>query len=313
MQLVIENYEENIIAKPFLKWAGGKQQLITEILKRFPEEIIKTKQIKSYVEPFIGGGALFFHLESYFDVKESVICDINPELIIGYNVVKRDVQALIRELQILEERYLNRSHDYKKIMYYDIRKIYNDGVETFDYNNYNQDWIKRASLLIFLNKTCFNGLFRLNSKGHFNVPQGSYSNPTICNKDNLISCSKALSNTTILLGGFEKTEHFINENSIVYYDPPYRPLNKTSSFNSYAKDGFNDDDQIRLAHYFNRFHNKSLLQILSNSDPKNTDMNDNFFEILYENFKIDRIYAKRAINSKASKRGNITELLISDK
>ncbi len=313
MQLIIENYEENRIAKPFLKWAGGKQQLIKEILKRFPKEMIKSKQIRSYVEPFIGGGALFFHLESYFDVKESVICDINPELIIGYNVVKKNVEDLIRKLQILEKRYLSKDTDSRKKMYYEIRQIYNDGVESFDYYNYNQDWIKRASLLIFLNKTCFNGLFRLNSKGHFNVPQGSYKNPTICHEDNLISCSKALSNTTILLGEFEKTEQFINENSIVYYDPPYRPLNKTSSFNSYAKDGFNDEDQIRLADYFKRIHNKSLLQILSNSDPKNVDMNDNFFDKLYENFSIDRIYATRAINSKASKRGNITELLITDK
>ncbi|EMT39029.1 DNA adenine methylase (dam) [Thermoanaerobacter thermohydrosulfuricus WC1] len=297
-------------AKPFLKWAGGKTQLLDELYKRLPSSLIQSGEIERYVEPFVGGGAFFFFLKRNFKIRESFLIDINKELIIGYKVIQNNVNELIDELSSMEEKYLKLSEEQRKDFYYNIRDEYNRQKDNFDYVNYNLDWVKRAADLIFLNKTCFNGLYRLNKKGEFNVPFGKYKNPTICDAENLIEVSKALENTEIICADFEESKKYIQKNAIVYLDPPYRPLNNTSNFTSYNEDGFDDDDQRRLAQFFKEMDKKGAYLILSNSDPKNEDVDDNFFDELYAGFIIERVKAKRYINSNGDKRGDISELII---
>jgi len=297
-------------AKPFLKWAGGKSQLLKEFSKKLPEKILKSKKIDSYIEPFLGGGAMFFFLRKNYNIKKSVLFDVNKELIIGYKVIQNDYKELINALNELEEDYLARSTDDRKQVYYDLRAAYNDQMSDFNYSYYNEEWIKRAVYLIFLNKTGFNGLFRQNKKGEFNVPVGSYKNPKICDEKNIIEVNKALKDTLIICDDFSNANKFVNEGSFVYFDPPYRPLNKTSSFTSYAKDGFTDDDQKRLAELFRDMDKKGAFLMLSNSDPKNNDPNDEFFDELYDGFNIERVPAKRFINCDASKRGEINEIIV---
>lgn len=297
-------------AKPFLKWAGGKSQLLKEFSKKLPEKILKSKKIDSYIEPFLGGGAMFFFLRKNYNIKKSVLFDVNKELIIGYKVIQNDYKELINALYELEEDYLARSTDDRKQVYYDLRAAYNDQMSDFNYSYYNEEWIKRAVYLIFLNKTGFNGLFRQNKKGEFNVPVGSYKNPKICDEKNIIEVNKALKDTLIICDDFSNANKFVNEGSFVYFDPPYRPLNKTSSFTSYAKDGFTDDDQKRLAELFRDMDKKGAFLMLSNSDPKNNDPNDEFFDELYDGFNIERVPAKRFINCDASKRGEINEIIV---
>ncbi|WP_029688938.1 DNA adenine methylase [Thermoanaerobacter sp. A7A] len=297
-------------AKPFLKWAGGKTQLLDELYKRLPFSLIQSGKIERYVESFVGGGAFFFFLKRNFKVKESFLIDINKELIIGYKVIQNNVNELIDELSSMEEKYLKLSEEQRKDFYYNIRDEYNRQKDNFDYINYNLDWVKRAAYLIFLNKTCFNGLYRLNKKGEFNVPFGKYKNPTICDADNLIEVSKALENTEIICADFEESKKYIHKNTLVYLDPPYRPLNNTSNFTSYNEDGFDDDDQRRLAQFFKEMDKRGAYLILSNSDPKNEDVDDNFFDELYAGFIIERVKAKRYINSNGDKRGDINELII---
>ncbi len=189
----------------------------------------------------------------------------------------------------MEKEYHKKSEEKRKEFYYDVRDNYNLQMNDFDYDNYNDEWIERASYLIFLNKTCFNGLFRQNKKGGFNVPFGKYKNPTICDSKNIKEVSIALKDTEIFCADFSEAEKYVKKDSFVYLDPPYRPLNKTSSFTSYTKDGFVDDDQIRLAKFFNEMDKRSAYIMLSNSDPKNEDPNDEFFDELYANYNIERV------------------------
>jgi len=243
-------------------------------------------------------------------VKESFLYDINKELIVGYKVIQKDVHDLICELEKIENEYIKLPETERKRYYYRARDEYNEQQITFDYEKYNGYWIKRAAYLIFLNKTCFNGLFRQNKKGKFNVPFGRYKNPTICDKENLLRVNEALKNTYVFSTDFEESKKLIDANTLVYLDPPYRPLNKTSYFTSYDKDGFTDEDQIRLANYYKEMDKKGAFLILSNSDPKNEDINDDFFDVLYSGFKIERVNAKRFINCDGKKRGSIKELVI---
>lgn len=296
--------------KPFLKWAGGKTQLLGELYKRLPSSLIQSGEIERYVEPFVGGGAFFFFLKRNFKIKESFLIDINKELIIGYKVIQNNVNELIDELSSMEEKYLKLSEEQRKDFYYNIRDEYNRQKDNFDYVSYNLNWVKRAAKLIFLNKTCFNGLYRLNKKGEFNVPFGKYKNPTICDADNLIEVSKALENTEVICADFEESKKYIHKNTLVYLDPPYRPLNNTSNFTSYDENGFDDDDQRRLAQFFKEMDKKGAYLMLSNSDPKNEDVDDNFFDELYAGFIIERVKAKRYINSNGNKRGDVSELII---
>lgn len=299
-----------ISAKPFLKWAGGKSQIIADLEIRLPDHIRKNKVIKNYVEPFIGGGAFFFYLSSQYEIQKSTILDINPELYIAYNVIKLKPYELIDELNKCENNFLLLDNQNRETFYYDIRSKYNSQLKEFNFNLLNNNCIERTAQLIFLNKTCFNGLFRQNKKGEFNVPYGNYKKPSICNMNNIMECSKALVNTVILQGDFSKSSFYIDNDTLVYLDPPYRPINKTASFTSYSKDGFNDDDQIRLAEFYKEMSKKGAYLLLSNSDPQNENPNDTFFEKIYNCFTIDKIFANRMINCNGNRRGKITELLI---
>jgi len=298
-------------AKPFLKWAGGKTQLLKEFDERFPDGL-GTSKINKYVEPFVGGGAVLFHVIQKFNFDEIYIYDANEELILAYNVVKNDVDMLIDILKALENEFLCLNAEARKEYYYEIRDKYNENKSKIDFSKFSNNWIYRAAHLIFLNRTCFNGLFRVNSKGKFNVPMGSYKNPKIANEDVLRNASNALKNVQINLGDFTTCESVVDDKTFVYFDPPYRPLSKTSHFTSYHKEAFDDLEQQRLSQFYKKLDGKGAKLILSNSDPKNEDENDNFFDVLYSDFIIDRVLAKRMINSKSSGRGEIYELIITN-
>lgn len=305
-------YDNNSGAKPFLKWAGGKSQLLTTIEDHFPEEIKKSKKIEKYFEVFVGGGALYFYLMNNYNVKEAYLYDINPELILTYNVIKNNPKELIELLCNLQEEYVPLEHDDRKEYYLKIRESFNNDLIDFDFENYSEAHITRASQIIFMNKTCFNGLFRLNKKGEFNVPHGRYKNPLICDEKNIKAVSKKLKDTYIINGNYTVSEDLIDDNSLVYLDPPYRPISKKSSFTTYAGFEFTDTHQIELGEFYKRISDKGAKAILSNSDPKNEDETDNFFDDLYKDFKIDRVQAKRSINSNAKKRGLINEILVTN-
>ncbi|NQV17012.1 MAG: Dam family site-specific DNA-(adenine-N6)-methyltransferase [Armatimonadetes bacterium] len=278
-------------AKPFLKWAGGKTQLLKDLEKQLPLQIKETREINNYVEPFIGGGAFFFYLKNNYNIDRALISDVNKEIIIGYLTIKNNHKELIDELQRIQDEYLMKSTEERKKYYYNIRTEYNQNIPSFNYKDYDASWIIRASQLIFLNKTCFNGLFRQNRKGEFNVPSGKYKNPKICDETNIVAVNKALQNTEIMICDFAETQKFVNAETLVYLDPPYRPLNNSSSFTSYSKEGFDDEDQIRLSKYYEELDEIGADLILSNSDPKNQNPNYNFFDNLYNKFNIQRIRA----------------------
>lgn len=301
--------DESEYAKPFFKWAGGKSQLLHEFDIRIPSEL-RTGSLDRYVEPFIGGGAVFFYIMQIYPIKESVICDANEELVLTYQVVKQDIDALIDLLKQFQARYDALDEAGRKELYLQVRSDLNDRRKSFDFSEYGKEWVERAGQLLFLNKTCFNGLFRVNSKGEFNVPFGKYKNPGIVNESNLRKASALLTHTTILLGDFTRSRDYIDDHTFVYVDPPYRPLNKTSSFTSYSHEGFSDKDQIRLSEFYQEADRVGAKIMLSNSDPKNEDPADHFFDDLYQQYLIDRVMAKRFINRDADKRGAISEIIV---
>jgi DNA adenine methylase len=296
--------------KPFLKWAGGKNQLLNKLINYFPFELMNG-QINKYAEPFIGGGALFFFIAQNFpSIKEFYISDINEELILIYRTIQKDVNKLIGYLENLEKQYYELNEGNQKDFFYQLRSKLNEDHKSFDFSYFTDLWIERAAILILLNRTCFNGLFRVNSKGEFNVPFGDYRNPKICDPENLLAVSNLLQETKIECADFLKSRDFIDASTFVYFDPPYRPITKTSSFTSYSKFQFGDNEQIRLANYFRELNQKDAKLLLSNSDPKNENPEDHFFENIFDGFRIARIDAKRMINCDASKRGSIKEIII---
>lgn len=303
--------EVEVNARPFLKWAGGKTQLLGELNKRLPNHIVETSVIERYVEPFVGGGAMFFNLKRNFNIKQSYLFDINIELIMCYKVIQKNNLELIEILHNMEEEYISYDSEKREKMYYEVRKNYNEQILSTS-KRFSKKWIDRAAKMIFLNKTCYNGLYRQNSKGEFNVPFGKYTSPTICDENNIIEVNKALQNTELIHDDFLKSRKYIECNTLVYLDPPYRPINNTSSFTDYSKEGFSEKDQRRLATFFKDMVNRKACLILSNSDPKNINQNDNFFDELYKDahIKIERVLAKRFINSDATKRGNINEIIV---
>jgi len=297
--------------KPILKWAGGKGQLLEQIAKHLPQELIEGK-IDCYIEPFVGGGAVFFWVAQNFDVREFYLSDINQELILLYKTIQKDVNSLIEELKKIENEYLILNEEKRKIYFFNKRNSYNDFKNQIDLKNFERSWFTRSAEIIFLNRTCFNGLFRVNKKGSFNVPFGNYKNPRICNTNNLLLASKLLQKATIQYSDFTEIHNLATPKTFVYFDPPYRPLTKTASFKSYSQFDFNDDEQKRLASFYQKLDHQGTKLMLSNSDPKNIDKNDNFFDELYLDFTINRIQANRMINSKTSGRGAISELLITN-
>ena len=298
-------------ARPFLKWAGGKTQLLAQVSKRLPSEL-KNGEITHYVEPFVGGGAVFFYLNLRYPFSHSTIFDVNEELILSYHVIKKSIKKLIDALEFLESEYVLRNDEDRKRFYYHVRDEFNRKKPNLNVKKYNTDWIERAAETIFLNHTCYNGLFRVNMKGEFNVPFGRYKNPQILNKDNLNDVAMVLKKTTIIQGDFAESKKFVDNKTFVYIDPPYRPLNTTSLFTSYSKNGFSDVDQCRLADFFKELDKTGAKIMLSNSDPRNENPRDSFFDELYADFTIERVPAKRIINCNGSGRGNINELIITN-
>ena len=289
-----------------MKWAGGKAQLLAEIDRRLPA-CLKTGEIDTYVEPFVGGGAVFFHIAQKYrkQFKNFYLFDINEDLVNCYKAVKEDVGVLIRELLSLQDKFLELNRPKRKEFYLDIRKEFNlEKLSGFG--------IKTAAKLIFLNKNCYNGLYRVNRKGEFNVPLGDYKSPRICAAKNLKIASEILRIAKIICADFTDSETYIDKHTFAYLDPPYRPLSPTAGFTSYSKDSFSEKDQIRLAEFCRRIDAKGAKFLLSNSDPKNEDPTDHFFEDHYKGFGIDTVKAGRPINCRASGRGRINELLITN-
>ena len=292
--------------KPFVKWAGGKGSLIPQ-LKNFYPFGLENKTINKYIEPFVGGGAILINILQKYQIKEAYAFDINLDLINCYNVIKTDVENLIKELAIKEKEFIKLEQEEKQKYFYNIRK---------EYNSYkvkeNELNVKRATEFIFLNRTCFNGLYRVNKNGEFNVPCGKYKNPTICDSNNLRKLSYLIKNVVFQYGDYKKSEKYVDSKTFVYFDPPYRPLSITSGFTSYTKEDFDDETQKELANFFKKLDAKNAKLMLSNSNPKNINKNDDFFEKIYKGFNINEVYAKRMINSNAKGRGEISELLITN-
>lgn len=297
--------KDKIECKPFIKWVGGKGQLLSEINRLYPVNL--GKSINKYAEIFIGGGAILFDILSKYKLDEVYISDKNLELINTYKTIRDNVDILIKSLKVMEEQYIPLDNENRKIYYYKKRKEYNN----LKINN-KENNIEKAVLFIFLNKTCFNGLYRVNKKGEYNVPMGIYKNPKICDEGNLKNVSLALKEVRIEYADYRESEDFIDDKTFVYIDPPYRPLNITSSFTSYTENDFSDREQIELAEYIDILNKKGAKIVISNSDPKNNNINDNFFDELYKNYNINRIKATRMLNSNASLRGAINELLITN-
>ena len=294
--------EHAISLKPFVKWVGGKSQLIGELEKMLPAD--GEKVLTKYCEPMVGGGALFFNILSKYDFEQLYISDINTELINAYQVIKSNVDSLTERLQEMQMLFLPMDENGRKFYYYSVRDKFNDTKLS------SATAIDKAAYFIFLNKTCFNGLYRVNRKGQFNVPMGAYKNPMICDEENLRNINKVLQNVTIVCGDYSLAKQFIDKDTFVYLDPPYRPISETSTFTSYNPDIFDDSEQLRLARFIDEINVSGAKIVLSNSDPKNVNPDDTFFDELYKAYHIKRVSATRMINSKADSRGKINELII---
>lgn len=294
------------LARPFIKWVGGKGQLLQQLERQLPTDLHEEEF--TYIEPFVGGGAmLFYMLQNFMNIKQVVINDINRNLTEAYRVIKQEPEGLVYRLKHIEQQYLNITvEDERKKIYLEMRRRFNEEV---------LNSLDKTAILIFLNRTCFNGLYRENAKGFFNVPFGRYANPTICNEEVIYADSELLNryDVQILNGDFKETAKAIDkaEQTFFYFDPPYRPLSTTSSFNSYVKESFNDDGQRALADFCRMLDRKGNVRwMLSNSDCSVMNPTDTFFEDIYQGFDIQRVYASRMVNANASKRGKLTELLI---
>lgn len=289
-------------AKPFIKWAGGKSQLIDQLDDLLPADFDKWKDV-TYIEPFVGGGAMLFYLlQNYPQIKRAIINDINQDLITCYRTIQQKVEVLIDSLQEVERRFLALpSHEKRKAFFLEARDRY---------NGKNLEDIKNTTLFIFLNKTCFNGLYRVNGKGKFNVPFGRYEHPIICDIHTLRLDSKLLQQVEILDGEYEQAFKYAQGHTLFYLDPPYRPISQTSSFTAYSKQSFDDEDQIRLKNFCDRIDKAGFHFMLSNSDSSIAEGRKSFFDLLYDAYKIERVWAPRCINVKSDKRGKLTEILV---
>lgn len=288
-------------AKPFIKWAGGKGQLLEQLECLLPANFSAWTEV-TYVEPFVGGGAMLFHmLQRHRNIKRAVINDINPKLTTCYRIIRDRPDQLIAELRNIEAYYFSlATEELRKEYFLQQRKAFNGQLSE----------VEQTAVFIFLNRTCFNGLYRENSKGEFNVPFGRYPNPQICNEELIVADSKLLQNVEILTGDFEQTLAHANNRSLFYFDPPYRPLSNTSNFNDYVKQPFDDEAQIRLKEFCDRVASAGHYFMLSNSDCLAANAEDRFFDNLYKDYNIERVWAKRCVNSVGSKRGKLTEILV---
>ncbi len=294
--------QKKVELKPFIKWVGGKGQLVSQLEKHINAN--GEKVLTKYAEPFVGGGALLFNILSKYNLEKIYIGDINKELINAYCVVKENVEKLITLLNKMQLDFVSMDENNRKTYYYNARDRFN----SLTLNKSTA--IEKAALFIFLNKTCFNGLYRVNKRGQFNVPMGAYKKPTICDEKNLRNVSDALQNVIIVCADYSFSKDFIDKDTFVYLDPPYRPISQTANFTSYNTDCFDDKEQFRLAMFINEINLSGAKIMLSNSDPQNVNPQDTFFEDLYKGYTINKVEAMRAINSKGDSRGKIKELLI---
>lgn len=292
----------NTKAKPFIKWVGGKGQLLEQLDVQLPANFENWDNV-TYIEPFVGGGAmLFYMLQRYPNIRRAIINDLNSDLTTCYRTVRDMPEELIKSLMEIQNAYnALETEEGRKEFFLAIRNRYNEK---------NLEPLENTTKFFFLNRTCFNGLYRVNKKGLFNVPFGKYTNPQICDPLIIRKDSELLQNVEILTGDFEATFDYAQGNTLFYFDPPYRPLSDTSSFNDYAKETFNDEAQIRLKQYCDRINNAGYHFMLSNSDCKGKNEKDNFFDVLYGAYYIERVWASRSINSNPSKRGKLTEILV---
>lgn len=263
--------------RPFIKWVGGKRSIIDELTSRLPLDI------SEYYEPFLGGGALFW--KSFRQITKAYLSDVNTDLMLTYQVVKKDVENLIEQLKI-------HAKNHNETYYYKIRSQHN-----------LNDPIKIASRFIYLNKTCFNGLYRVNSKGEFNVPVGRYINPTIVNEENLKTCQEALAKASLRFHSYDKIDP--KKGAFVYFDPPYHPTSDTALFTKYSKDGFTEKDQADLRDFFVKLDKKGVNVMLSNS-------NTEFVRSLYKGYNIAIVDAPRLVNCKPNKRNSVEEVVITN-
>lgn len=302
--LVEDLFNPHSEARPFLKWAGGKTQLLNDIKQALPNDISSWQDF-TYIEPFVGGGAvLFWMIRNFPNMKRAVANDVNTDLINAYKIIKARPKELVIKLRALQKHYHAIPNEDERRDFFMAQRA--------KFNSKAHDEVEHASLLIFLNRTCFNGLYRVNSKGHFNVPFGKYGNPTICDEETIFANSAALQGVELINCDFEETLDYAKGKTFFYFDPPYKPLSNTSSFNSYAKDSFDDKEQERLKKFCDTITNQNHSFLLSNSDVRSNDPDNHYFDNLFANHYIDRVNARRIINSNPDKRGSLTELLITN-
>lgn len=289
-------------AKPFIKWVGGKGQLLEQLDEQLPANFADWQDV-TYIEPFVGGGAmLFYMLQRYPNIRHAVINDVNPDLTTCYCVVRDMPEELITACEEIQSAYnALQTEDARREFYLAVRDRYNEK---------NLDPLENTTKFFFLNRTCYNGLYRVNKKGLFNVPFGKYANPQICDPITIRKDSELLQRVEIMTGDFEATFDRARGKTLFYFDPPYRPLSDTSSFNDYAKEAFNDNAQIRLKEYCDRINEAGFHFMLSNSDCKGKNEDDGFFDVLFQAYQIERVWASRSINSNPDKRGKLTEILV---
>ena len=290
-------------AKPFVKWVGGKGQLIDQLEALLPADFDQWENV-TYIEPFVGGGAMLFHmLQTHPNIHHAIINDINSDLTTCYDVVKNNPDKLVKSLSELQKEYYQLKTEENRKDFYLTKR------DSFNNNDLNP--IENTTLFFFLNRTCFNGLYRVNKAGLFNVPFGKYKDPMICDPNTIYADSQILQNVDIMTGDFTQTLEMAIADSFFYFDPPYRPLSSTSSFNDYSKEAFNDLDQVRLKEFCDKVQEAGHCFMLSNSDCSAKNPEDTFFEDLYfPQYNVERVLAVRSINSNPSKRGKLTELLI---
>ena len=289
-------------AKPFIKWVGGKGQLLEQLDEQLPANFADWQDV-TYIEPFVGGGAmLFYMLQRYPNIRHAVINDVNPDLTTCYCVVRDMTEELITACEEIQSAYnALQTEDARREFFLAVRDRFNEK---------KLDPLENTTKFFFLNRTCYNGLYRVNRKGLFNVPFGKYTNPQICDPITIRKDSELLQRVEIMTGDFEATFDRARGKTLFYFDPPYRPLSDTSSFNDYAKEAFNDDAQIRLKEYCDRINEAGFHFMLSNSDCKGKNEDDNFFDVLFQAYQIERVWASRSINSNPDKRGKLTEILV---
>jgi len=298
--------------KPFIKWVGGKGQLLEQFERYYPNEL-KKGTIKNYVEPFLGGGALYFSILKKYKIQNAYLSDLNRDLILTYKVIQNKHDILLDFLEQYQKQYDETTDDKRYDLFLAVRRRFNEQRLEINYKKLSDNWISRAAQFIFLNKTCFNGLFRLNSKGEFNVPFGKYKSAAIFDPDNIIAVSLALQNAEIVQATYSDCYKNVNSKTLVYFDPPYRPITQTSSFTTYTGSEFTDKQQIELAQFFQKLDKeKGAKLMLSNSDPTGINPNDTFFEMAYHGYSINKVSANRAVNCNSTRRGKISELLITN-